>query len=172
MEPARFLCPWDSPGKNTGVNNMIFSSSHVRMWELDHKKGWAPKNRCFWIVVLEKTFENPLDSKEINKSVLKEINPEYPLKGLMLKQKLQSFGYLMRRTDSLEKTLMLGKIEGRKTRRWQRMRWLDSITESMDMSLSKLQEMLRTGKPGTLQSMGSRRVGHNLVTEQQQRSWK
>ena len=68
-------------------------------------------------MVLEKTFENPLDSKEINKSVLKEINPEYPLKGLMLKQKLQSFGYLMRRTDSLEKTLMLGKIEGRKTRR-------------------------------------------------------
>ena len=68
-------------------------------------------------MVLEKTFENPLDCKEINKSVLKEINPEYPLKGLMLKQKLQSFGYLMRRTDSLEKTLMLGKIEGRKTRR-------------------------------------------------------
>ena len=68
-------------------------------------------------MVLVKTLESPLDSKEINKSVLKEINPEYPLKGLMLKQKLQSFGYLMRRTDSLEKTLMLGKIEGRKTRR-------------------------------------------------------
>ena len=143
MEPARFLCPWDSPGKNTGVNNMIFSSSHVRMWELDHKKGWAPKNRCFWIVVLEKTLESPLDSKEIKSLSPKEINPEYSLERLMLKQKLQYFGHLMWRTDSLEKTLMLGKIEEKSRRRRQRMRWLDSITDSMDMNSSKLQETVK-----------------------------
>ena len=84
--------------------------------------------------MLEKTFESPLDSKEIKPSILKEINPEYSLEGLMLKLKLQYFGHLMRRTDSLEKILMLGKIEG-KRRRWQRMRWLDGIIDSMYMNL-------------------------------------
>ena len=86
-------------------------------------------------MLLEKTLESPLDSKEPNLPILKEINPEYTLEGLMLKLKLQYFGHLMRRADSLEKTLMLGKIEGRRRRGQQRMRWLDGIIDSMDMGL-------------------------------------
>ena len=118
-----------------------FSSSHVRMWELDHKEGWAPKNWCFWIVVPEKTLENPLDCKEI-KPVNPKGNQPWIFIGVpMLKLKLQYFGHLMQRTDSLEKTLILGKIEGRRRRGQQRMRWLDIITINlMDMNLSKLWE--------------------------------
>ena len=91
---------------------------------------------------MEKTLESPLDCKEIQPVILKEISPEYSLEGLMLKLKLQYFGHLMKRADSFEKTLMLGKIEGRRRRGTQRMRRLDGITDSMDMSLSKLQEMV------------------------------
>ena len=105
-----------------------FSSSHIWMWELDYKESWVLKNWCFWTVVLEKTLESPLDCRRSNQSILKKISPEYSLEGLMLKLKLQYFGHLMGRADSLEKTLMLGKIEGRRRRGWQRMRWLDGIT--------------------------------------------
>ena len=115
------------------------SSSHVWMWELDYKESWAPKNWCFWTLVLEKTLESPLDCKEIQ-PVHPKGDQSWVFTGrMMLKLKLQYFGHLMRRTDSLEKTLMLGKIEGRRRRGWQRMRQLDYITDSMDMSLSKLQ---------------------------------
>ena len=115
-----------------------FSSSHIWMWELDHKEGWVLKNWYFCTVVLEKTLESPLDCKESNQSILKEISLEYSLEGLMLKVKLQSFGHLMGRADLSEKTVMLGKTEGGRRRRRQRIRWLDGITDSMNTNLIKL----------------------------------
>ena len=116
------------------------------------KENWALKNWCFWTVVLEKTPESPLDCKEIKLVNPKEHQPWISLEGLMLKLKLRSFGHLMQRADSLEMTLMLGKFERKRRRGRQRMRWLESITNSMDINLSKLQDIVK-----------DREVGHAVV---------
>ena len=131
------------------------------------KKAECQRIDAFELWFGEDSWEVPWTARRFNQSILKKISPECSLEGLILKLKLQYFGHLMWRVDSHEKTLMLGKIEGRRRRGWQRMRWLDVITDSTDMSLSNddSRSWWWTERPGVLQSMGSQRVGHNWAIE-------
>ena len=129
--------------KGPSSQSYDFSSSHVWMWELDYKESWAPRDDTFELWCWRRLLRVPWTARRSKQPILKESNPEYSLEGLMLKLKLQYFGHLMRRTDSFEKTLMQGKIEGGRRRGQQRMRWLDGITNSMNICLSKLREIAK-----------------------------
>ena len=142
-----------------------FSSSHVWMWELDHKESWAPKNWCFWTVLLEQTLESPLDSKEIQ-----PVNPKGKQSWIFIgRTDVEAEAPILWPSDVknwfMGKDPDAGKIEVRRRRGRQRMRWLDGITDLMDMSLGKSRSWWWTGKSRVLQSMRSQRVGHEWVTE-------
>ena len=152
---------------NKGLSSQSygFSSSHVWKWELDYKESWVPKNWCFWNVVLEKTLASPLDWKEIQQVHPKGNQSWIFIEKLMLKLKLQSFGHLVGRTDSFEKALMLGKIEGRRRvddREWDG--WMASPTQWTWVWVNS-RCWRWTGRPGMLQSMGSQKVRHNWATK-------
>ena len=147
-------------GPILSILSMGFSAVMYRYESWTIKKAECQRIDAFELWCWRRLLRVPWTARRSNQSIPKEINPEYSLEGLMLKLKLQYFGHLMPRTNSLEKTLFLGKIEGRRRRGRQRVRWLDGITDLMGASLSRLRELV-IGRPGVLQSMGSQRIGHN-----------
>ena len=152
------------PNKGPSSQGYGFSSSHVWTWELDYKETEHLKINAFELWCWRRLLRILWTARRSNQSILKEISPRCSLEGMMLQLKLQYFGHLMRRVDSLEKTLMLGGIGGRWRRGWQRIRRLDGITDSMDVSLNSA-SWWWTGRPGMLRFMGSQRVGHDWATE-------
>ena len=163
------------PTKVCLVKAMVFPVVMYGCESWTIKKAERPRIDAFELLVLEKTRVSrrqvsqervPWTARRSNQSILRDINSEYSLEGMMLKLKLQYFGHLMQTANSPEKTLMLGKTEGKRRRGQQRMRWLDNITDSMDINLGELRVMVRDRRPGKLQYMGSQRVGYNLATEQ------
>ena len=153
------------PMKVRLVKAMVFPVVKYGCESWTVKKAECRRIDAFELWCWRRLLRVPWTARRSNQSILKEISPGCSLEGLMLKLKLQYFGHLMRRADSLEKTLMLGKIDGRRRRGQQRMRWLDGITDSMRMGLGGLRELRWTGKPGVLWFMGLQRVGHDGVTE-------
>ena len=153
------------PTKVRLVKAMVFAVVIYGCESWTIKKAERQRIDAFELWCWRRLLRVPWTARRSNQSILKEISPVCSLEGLILKLKLQYFGHLMRRADSFEKTLMLGGIEGRRRRRWQRMRLLDGITDSMDMSSGKLRELWWTGRPDVLWFMGSQRVRHDWVTE-------
>ena len=159
------------PTKISVVKAMVFPlvTYGCESWTI--KKAEPRRTDAFKLWCWRRLLRVPWTARRSNQFMLKEISPECSLEGLMLKPKFQFFDHLMWRTDSLKKTLMLGKIEGRRRRGQPRMNWLDGITNSMDMGLGKFRSWWWTGRPGVLQSMGSQRVGHDWATELNWLAW-